>query len=394
MALSFMETIARSLFLKFYRQCISTGCITVKEEDGTVVTFGGSKEKCPLEVVLKVHNSGQFYWKLITEYDLGFADAYINGDCSFEDKEDGISNFIMLIIVNKESNTSISIAHESRGWWASGKFLLKHVLRQNTVKQARRNISHHYDVSNEFFQLFLDETMQYSCALFKTEDEDLKIAQQRKMSSLIEKARIRKGHEVLDIGCGWGSLAIETVKRTGCKYTGITLSEEQLKYAQALVKKEGLQGFFRCCESLLAENGLFVLQFISITEELFPTFLHTPEFFKEYIFRGGCLVSLTRMLAAMAAGSRLSVEHVENLGPNSFARTLKCWRNNLLANKSKVLALGFDEKFIRTWEYYFCYGVGAFKSGMLKYYQVVFSRQGNVAALGDPYQGFPSAFSF
>ncbi|OMO75747.1 Mycolic acid cyclopropane synthase [Corchorus olitorius] len=243
MALSFKKTIARHFVIKFLKQHISAGCLILKEEDGTVVTIKGSNEKCPLEVVMKVHNPGQFYWKMMIESDLGLADAFIQGDVTFEDKEEGLINLVLLFIVNKQSNSSLSILHEKyRGWWTSGKYLFKHVLRQNTLTQARRNIASHYDLSNELFELFMDiETMQYSCAIFKREDEDLKVAQLRKMSSLIDKARIRKGHEVLEIGCGWGCFAVEVVKRTGCNYTGITLSEEQLKYAEAKVEKAGLK---------------------------------------------------------------------------------------------------------------------------------------------------------
>ncbi|OMO75746.1 Mycolic acid cyclopropane synthase [Corchorus olitorius] len=421
---------ARYFVIKFLEQNISKGSIILKEKDGTVVTFKRSMEKCPLEVVLEVHNPDQFYWKLMTEADLGFADAFIHGDVSFQDKDEGLINYLLIIVANKKSSSSISLMNENRLWLASAKYLFKHILRRNTLTQARRNIARHYDLSNELFESFIDETMTYSCAVFKTEDEDLKVAQQRKLTALIEKARISKGHEVLELGCGWGSFAIEAVKRTGCKYTGITLSEEQLKYAEARAKKAGLQDnikfllldyrklpktfkydriiccemtehvgnayleeFYRCVESILAEDGLFVLQFISITEELFHEVLATSEFLKEYIFPGGCLASLTRMLSAMAAGSRLSAEHVENIGTYNYAQTLRCWRKNFLQNKSKILALGFDENFLRTWEYYFCYCVVAFKSGMVKDYQVVSSRQGNFAALGDPYQGFPSAFS-
>ncbi|OMO75751.1 Mycolic acid cyclopropane synthase [Corchorus olitorius] len=116
---------------------------------------------------------------------------------------------------------TIQTSFIGRLWLASAKYLFKHILRRNTLTQARRNIARHYDLSNELFESFMDETMQYSCAVFK--------------------ARISKGHEVLELGCGWGSFAIEAVKRTGCKYTGITLSEEQLKYAEARAKKAGLQ---------------------------------------------------------------------------------------------------------------------------------------------------------
>ncbi|XVE81907.1 hypothetical protein DITRI_Ditri15bG0103900 [Diplodiscus trichospermus] len=159
------------------------------------------------------------------------------------------------------------------------------------------------------------------------------------------------------------------------------------------VGNEYIEEFFRCCESILADDGLFVLQFISLPEELFHENLKSPGFVKEYIFPGGCLLSLTRMLSAMAAGSRLSVEHVENIGPNYF-QTLRCWRKNFLENKSKIMALGFDEKFMRTWEYYFDYAAAGAQARTLGDYQVVFSRPGNFTALGDPYQGFPSAYSY
>ncbi|KAM7270443.1 hypothetical protein ACFE04_029657 [Oxalis oulophora] len=193
----------------------------------------------------------------------------------------------------------------------------------------RRNIYRHYDLSNELFALFLDETMTYSCAVFEKENEDLKIAQMRKISLLIEKARINKNHEVLEIGCGWGSLAIEVVKRTGCKYTGISLSTEQLKSAKEKVKEVGRQDhikfllcdyrqlpkshkfdriiscemieavghefmeeFFGCCDSALADNGLLVLQFISIPDQRYDEYRQSSDFIKEYIFPGGCLPSL------------------------------------------------------------------------------------------------------
>ncbi|KAL6971245.1 cyclopropane-fatty-acyl-phospholipid synthase [Sarracenia purpurea var. burkii] len=186
-----------------------------------------------------------------TRADLGLADAYINGDFSLVDKNEGLQNLFMIFIANRDLKNSVS---RKRGWWtpllftaciASAKYFFHHVSRQNTLTQARRNISRHYDLSNELFALFLDETMTYSSAVFKSEEEDLKNAQLRKISILIQKARIGKEHEILEIGCGWGSLAIEVVKRTGCKYTGITLSEEQLRFAKIKVKEAGLQGHIR-----------------------------------------------------------------------------------------------------------------------------------------------------
>ncbi|KAM6588251.1 hypothetical protein CsatA_010856 [Cannabis sativa] len=186
---SLTERGARLFVIKFLKQFITTGCLIILEEGGTIFTFEGNTNKSSHKVSIKVHNP-QFYWKIMTEADLGFADAYINGDFTFVDKDEGLLNLFL---------------------------------------------------SNELFALFLDETMTYSCAVFKSIDEDLKVAQLRKLSILIEKAKIEKNHEVLDIGCGWGSMAIEVVKRTGCKYTGITLSEKQLEVAQKKVRDVGLQ---------------------------------------------------------------------------------------------------------------------------------------------------------
>ncbi|PPR97361.1 hypothetical protein GOBAR_AA23304 [Gossypium barbadense] len=364
---SFMETMACLFVAKFFQQFVSPGCIIFLEEGGRIFTFKGNMEKCPLKSVLKVHNP-QFYWRIMKEADLGLADAYINGDFSFVDKDKGLLNLFQILVVNKETWFSPALFTTSI---SSAKYFTKHLLRQNTVTQARRNISRHYDLGNELFTLYLGETMQYSSGVFKT--------------------RIKKWHEVLDIGCGWGILAIEAVKRTGCKYTGITLSEKQLKFAEDKVKEAGLEmvehvdkeyieEFYRCCDQLLKKDGLFVLQFITLPEELSKEVQQTAGFIKEYIFPGGMLLSFNTHLSAMAAASGFC----------------------------DVLALGFDDKFMRTWEYYFDYCAAGFKTGTLLDYQhgggwraeirtvleVVFSRADNFATLGDPYKGFPSAYSF
>ncbi|PIA36283.1 hypothetical protein AQUCO_03400290v1 [Aquilegia coerulea] len=432
---SMTETGARLFITKFLERFITTGHLTLLEEGGTIFSFEGTNMKCHLHSVLRIHNP-QFYWKVATQADLGLADAYVNGDFSFVDKEEGLLNLFMIFIANRDIKIPAGKQNNRRGWWtplfftagiASAKYFLKHISRQNTLTQARRNISRHYDLSNDLFGLFLDETMTYSSAIFKSEKEDLKVAQLRKISLLIEKARINNKHEILEIGCGWGSLAIEVVKQTGCKYTGITLSEEQLKYAQRKVNEAGLQDrirfllcdyrqlpksykydriiscemieavgheymeeFIGCCDSVLAEDGLLVLQFISIPDERYEEYRRSSDFIKEYIFPGGCLPSLSRLTTAMAAASRLCVEHVENIGIHYY-QTLRYWRQNFMAKQSKILALGFDEKFIRTWEYYFVYCAAGFKTYTLGNYQIVFSRPGNISAFKDPYQSMPSA---
>ncbi|XP_057733271.1 uncharacterized protein LOC130948527 [Arachis stenosperma] len=434
---SWKELGARHFVTKFLGSYITTGCLTLLEDGGTMFTFEGNNTKNSLKCVVRIH-SPQFYWKIMTQADLGLADAYINGDFSPDDKDEGLLNLFMIFIkASRDStNASNSKLKKNRGWWtpifftaglASAKFFFKHYFRKNSLRQARRNISRHYDLSNELFALFLDETMTYSCAVFKNEDEDLKNAQMRKMSLLIEKARIDNTHEVLDIGCGWGSFVIEIVKQTGCKCTGITLSMEQLKLAEKRVRDAGLEDhiklllcdyrqlpktfkydriisvgmieavgheymeeFFGCCDSVLADDGLLVLQFISYPDESYDEYRRSSEFIKEYIFPGGCLPSLSRVTSAMATASRLCVEHAENIGIH-YHQTLRWWRKNFMRKHSEILALGFDEKFIRTWEYYFDYCAAGFKSRTLGDYQMVFSRPGNTNTLKDPYRSWPSA---
>ncbi|KAG2727821.1 hypothetical protein I3760_01G176800 [Carya illinoinensis] len=352
---SMIEAVARLFVTRFFQTYISCGCLLLLEEGGTKFTFKGNMRICPLKTVLRVH-SPQFYWKVMTRADIGLADAYIDGDFSFTDKKDGLLNLFMILIASSNVNSHTTKMKKTRGWWtpllftagiASAINFFKHFSRQNTLTNARRNISRHYDLSNELFALFLDETMTYSCAVFKNGDEDLKAAQLRKISILIEKARIDRKLEILDIGCGWGSFAIEIVKRTGCKYTGITLSEAQLEFAEKKVKDAGLQDyirlllcdyrqvpdtqkydriiscgmiehvghefmedFFGCCESLLAEDGILVLQFVSLPDQHYDENRLTSGFIKEYIFPGGCLPSLNRVTSAMTSASELCVEHL------------------------------------------------------------------------------------
>ncbi|KAI0491367.1 hypothetical protein KFK09_025627 [Dendrobium nobile] len=436
MTLSFTEVGARLVVVKFLERYISTGTLTLLEEGGTIFVFAGINKSTHVKSVLKVHNP-LFYWKIATEADIGFADAYINGYFSFVDEKEGLLNLLLILIANRDLRNSFSNNQNKRGWWtpllltagvASARYFLQHISRKNSLSQARLNISRHYDLSNDFFSLILDETMTYSCAVFKTENEELQIAQQRKLSILIDKAKIESRHEVLEIGFGWGSFALEAVKRTGCKYTGVTLSIEQLKFAKRRVEEAGLQDritlllcdyrqlpssqkydriiscemiegvgheylgqFFGCCEKLLADHGLIVLQFISIPDQRYQEYRRSSDFIKEYIFPGGCLPSLSIITSAMTASSKLCIEHVENIGIHYY-QTLTCWRNNFMANRSKILSLGFDDKFMRTWDYYFIYCAAGFKSRTLGNYQIVLSRPGNLKAFSNSYEGIASAY--
>ncbi|KAF7004722.1 hypothetical protein CFC21_019919 [Triticum aestivum] len=401
---SWTEAGVRLAVARFFNLYISIGNLILIEEGGSVFSFGKACDKCRVKSVMRVHDP-LFYWKIATEGNLGLAEAYINGCFSFLDKREGLLNLILILIANRDDRRNRRIARKGGRWTplhvlgrlAHAKYFLGKFSRKNTVTRSRRNVSQHYDLM---------------------ENESLEAAQERKLSLLISKAKVERGHHVLDIGFGWGSLAIQVVKQTGCKYTGVTLSEEQLKYAQGKAREAGLEDhitfllcdyrhippykydaiisicmiehvghecmdeFFACCESYLAEDGIMALQFISAPEERYEQYRKRPDFLTEYIFPGGCLPSLARVVSAMSTSSRFSIEHVENIGPNYYP-TLMCWMDNFTANKDKMLALGFDEKFIRIWEYYLIFSAACMKSRTLGVYQVVFSRPAN-RRLGQP----------
>ncbi|KAH7296490.1 hypothetical protein KP509_26G025200 [Ceratopteris richardii] len=406
------EYAARLVVTSFLRQYIQTGYLEFQEAGGSILKFGNHDSETCLQCVLRI-NKNSFYWKIAARADIGLADAYIDGDFTCVDKERGLLNLLLILINSRDHNQEKNLSR--RSWWnpvlltsviGSASSYFRHLLRNNSLTNARRNIAAHYDLSNALFSLFLDESMTYSCAMFKNPKESLRDAQMNKIRHIIKKAQIEKSHEVLEIGFGWGSMALEIVKETGCKYTGITLSEEQLKLAEERVKEAGLEDnitfllcdyrtvpgykkfdriiscemleavghehfpkFFQRCDHLLAKDGIVVVQVITIPEERYDAYRSSSDFIKEYIFPGGCLPSFSILTTAMAAASSLSVEHMENIGIHYY-HTLLSWRERFHANESAILKLGFGEKFLRMWDYYFVYCAAGFQSCTLGVAQV------------------------
>ncbi|CAI5999471.1 unnamed protein product, partial [Closterium sp. NIES-64] len=307
---------AKAAVLSFLRPFIHLGSVQLLERGGTVYRFGrqGTKLDCQMTV-----HSPAFYWKVATRADLGLADAFVDGDISFPQGSRGLLKFLEIVIANRDRNNQPGQRPaKKKGWWSpalltavvgSAALYARHLLRFNNLTNARRNISNHYDLSNGMFQTFLDETMTYSCAIFERPEEPLVDAQLRKLRRLIAKARIDSSHHVLEIGFGWGSLALETVSLTGCRYTGITLSSQQLQLATERVKAAGLQDrinfmlcdyrnlpgtgkfdrilscemleavgheylgdFFHHCDRLLAMDGLLVVQVITTPESRYEEY--------------------------------------------------------------------------------------------------------------------------
>ncbi|GBG62545.1 hypothetical protein CBR_g31184 [Chara braunii] len=430
---SYLESFAKWVVLQFLKDFIKVGHFELLEAGGSVMSFGEPVtginpdiKITPLRCSVRVIRPA-FYWKVATRADLGIADAYVDGD--FTCVGDMLDLLLVLIANRDRVRAPGKVERSTRPWWkpplltawlGSAMAYFRHMTRNNTLTMARQNIVAHYDLSNDMFKLFLDETMTYSCAIFKDPSESLKTAQLRKLHALIDKARIKPHHRVLEIGFGWGSLSMEIVRRAGCHVTGITLSRRQLELAEKRVRAAGLQDkidfklvdyrnlpgigcfdrilscemleavgheyygtFFQNCDRLLAPNGLLVVQVISTPEERYEEYRKSSDFIKEYIFPGSTCPSLTALVSAMEASSSFSLEHVENIGTH-YATTLLRWRENFMSHKREIKDLGFSDAFIRTWDYYFTYCAAGFQTRTLGDLQLVFSRPGNVEALGLP----------
>jgi cyclopropane-fatty-acyl-phospholipid synthase len=352
--------------------------------------------------------------RLALQADVGFGESYVLGEWQTDDlptllaaalrSEDGLGTTSRLTRVLNLGNDVL------------------HRLRRNTRRGARRNVAAHYDLSNDFFRLFLDEeTMAYSSALFATADEALAPAQNRKLRTIAEKALLRPGDHVLEIGCGWGGFAILAAREYGCRVTAVTISEEQHRLARERVAAAGLRdrvevrledyrdvrgsfdkvvsiemfealglenwpSFFRKVEEVLDPRGLAVLQAISIPDRRFASYARHGDWIQKHVFPGGLLASLHHATGAMMEAGTLAVHHLEDMGGH-YARTLELWREAFLSNLDRVRALGFDERFVRTWDFYLASCQALFATGRTGVFQAVLSRPGNETLLALPAAG-------
>lgn len=285
---------------------------------------------------------------------------------------------------------------------------LAYRLERNTRAGSRRNIVAHYDLGNEFFRLFLDPTMTYSCAIFENGAATLEAAQTEKIDRACRKLRLERGDHLLEIGSGWGSLALHAAQRYGCRVTTTTISDEQHALASDRVREAGLTDrvtvlrsdyrdlrgefdkivsiemleavgaenlpvFFRACSGLLKPDGAALIQSIIIRDQFFRAAARRQDFLKKYIFPGSCLPSVAAVIDAVSRRTDLRLWHMEDIGPH-YATTLRLWRDAFLARLDDVRAMGFDDRFIRMWEYYLAYCEGAFRARHVGDVQLLFTK--------------------
>lgn len=389
-----------NLVLNFLSR-IQVGCIDIELPNGEHKIYGNSSSH--LKVNMKIHNY-VFFWKIIKDADIGFGEAYTLGfwEC------DHLTKLIEVFIENRPfiNDRNIRLA------WAGRLFnRMGHLLRKNNLLGSRKNIKAHYDLSNDFFQAFLDPSMTYSCALFLKPDEILEQAQKNKIQAMIHKAQISADDHVLEIGSGWGSFCIEAVRLTGCKVTTITLSEQQYELSKRRVQEAGLterievklcdyrqvEGtydkiisiemfeavgheyygtFFQTVDRLLKPDGIVVIQVITIADQLYEQYRRGTDWIQKYIFPGGTVPSLNAITNAITLHSSFVIEKLDNMGIH-YARTLREWRRAFKENNQTLDQLGYDEAFKRTWEYYLCYCEAGFNTRTLGTLQFVLSRPNN-----------------
>jgi cyclopropane-fatty-acyl-phospholipid synthase len=269
-----------------------------------------------------------------------------------------------------------------------------HWLNRNTQKGSRKNIAAHYDLGNDLFEQFLDPTMMYSAAQFLTADDTLEQAQLNKLKRICQKLALKPSDHLLEIGTGWGSMAIYAAQQYGCRVTTTTLSREQFAYTEKRIAELGLQDritlllsdyrdlkgqfdklvsiemieavghrflpvYFKQCTRLLKDDGLMLLQAITIREQRYVQARRSVDFIQRYIFPGGALPSVTRMLEVVSTDTDMNLVHMEDFGLH-YARTLRMWHDNFNQAAGYLTELGYDDYFLRLWEFYLCYCEGGF----------------------------------
>ena len=362
------------------------GTLTVKLPDGSVQRFGNGESPMASLHLLN--------WNVcsaaLKSGDIGFAESFIAGDWTTPH----LTELLRVLIINRKEVEDVIYGT----WLGRFAYRIKHLLNRNTKANSQKNIHAHYDLGNAFYELWLDGTMNYSSAIFETPETSMKDAQHAKVRRALRMARVKAGDRVLEIGCGWGALAEKATKEFGASIVGVTLSTEQLEWAQKRMQREGVAEradlrlqdyrdigkttpdkpfdaicsiemveavgreywpeYFQTVARLLKPGGYACIQSIVIADDLFERYIGSTDFIQQYIFPGGCL-PCPKEFRAQARAAGFEVVDEFSFG-HDYARTLQLWREDFMAQESHVLQLGFDKRFIRIWEFYLAYCEAAF----------------------------------
>ena len=365
--------------------------------------YGQRTARCPLSVTLQVHDP-RFYSDIAFGGSIGAGEAWMQGYWSVND----LTALVRILLQNREVLDGMETGL-ARLTAPLQKAL--HWLNRNTRDGSRRNIAAHYDLGNDFFALFLDPTMMYSSAIFAQPDMTLEAAQRARLDHICRKLDLTPRDHLLEIGTGWGGMAIHAAQHYGCRVTTTTISQEQFNLASERVRAAGLEDrisvllkdyrdldgqydklvsiemieavghdfydtYFGKCATLLKDDGLMLLQAITIADQRYDAARKSVDFIQRYIFPGSCIPSVTAMNDSITRASDLKLAHLEDIGPH-YATTLRLWRENFFRNIEAVRALGYPESFIRMWEFYLCYCEGGFAERALGDVHMLLAKPGN-----------------
>lgn len=384
-----MQQLSQKLFFK-QLQNLQYGRLDIQE--GTQKwSFGNQKGAKFNTITVRILNP-DFYRGMIVGGSLSAAEMFILGYWETDD----LTMLLRLMLRNQ-----LLMTHFERGivkvmgLWR----LMCHQFRRNHIAGSRRNIAQHYDLSNKFFALFLDENMMYSSAIFPEETTDLETAATHKLDVICQKLGLKDSDHVIEIGSGWGGFALHAAKHYGCNIVTTTISKQQHDLAAQRIKAHQLshkitllqqdyrqlsgkydklvsiemieavghqyyQQFFKHCDRLLKPNGQMLIQAITIQDQAFHKAKKEVDFIKKYIFPGSCIPSVTALNNAMTRASHMKLFQLDDIGFD-YAKTLKLWRERFHQQQPAIKALGFDDQFIRMWHYYFSYCEAGFAEGYL-----------------------------
>lgn len=374
--------------------------LQIRDVDGAFEVGADDAGQAPLHI--DVLDPG-FYRAMAANGSVGAAEAYRDGHWRCDD----LVGLVRLLVRNRALLDAMETGSARLG---AAAMRVVHALRRNDRAGARRNIAAHYDLGNEFFGLFLSPDLMYSSALFADAGDSLERASERKLERICRKLRLHPGDRVVEIGTGWGGFALHAAARHGCHVTTTTISREQHALARERVAQAGLQDrvtvlledyrdlrgrfdklvsiemveaigaqqldtYFQRIGALLEPDGLALVQAITIEDHRYERALHTVDFIKRHVFPGSFIPSIAAMVAAKTRASDLALVHLEDFGA-SYARTLEAWRQRFLARQADVRAQGFDEGFLRMWEFYLAYCEGGFRERAIGVAQLLFARPG------------------
>jgi cyclopropane-fatty-acyl-phospholipid synthase len=405
---SSLEGYPRGLYQSAFHKVLSEGTVgrlDVQIGDGTH-SYGDLNQANP--VTMRVLDE-RFFKHSVLHGDIGFGEAYVEGLWDTDD----LVGVLHWFIDNNDSNPTFAQSAARSLVVGSLNFLdkIRFSFQKNTKEGSLRNISYHYDLSNDLYRLMLDPTMAYSSGKYSEGVSDLQVAQEKKFETICRKLALKPGLELLEVGSGWGGFALYAARHFGCKVRTVTISRQQYDYTKALIEAEGMQDrievllqdyrdiegtydrivsiemvealgleyhdtFFKKMNSLLRPRGIMLIQCITFPESSYERYAKGVDWIAKHIFPGALLLSQYEVMKSLKRVTDLNIYSIESLGL-SYARTLHAWAERFNTNLDKVRELGFDETFIRLWNYYLAYCEAGFASRYINDVHIVFSRSLN-----------------